>query len=78
MQLDYSDEVVTATLVLACPRPAAESAHNKTLQLPCLGLPGRSSSKLNHWTANQPTARQSAAMKKTSSKKNVTIDAEIR
>ena len=37
-QLDYSDAAVTATLVLAGPRPAAESAHNKTLQLNCLSV----------------------------------------
>ena len=31
-QLDYSDAAVTATLIRAGPRPAAESAHNMTLQ----------------------------------------------
>ena len=53
------------------PAPAgpAESAHNTTLQLNCpSGLPGRRGSKLNHRTTNQPTARHSAAIKKTSNK----------
>ena len=32
IQLDYSDAAFTLTLTLAGPMPAAESAHNKTLQ----------------------------------------------
>ena len=39
IQIDYSDTAFTSTVVLAGPRPAAESAHNKTLQLNCLGYP---------------------------------------
>ena len=62
IQIHYSNAAFTSTVVLAGPRPAAESAHNMTLQLNCvsvcLGLPGRRSSKLNHRTANQPTARR--------------------
>ena len=33
IQIDYSDTAFTSTVVLAGPRPAAESAHNMTLQL---------------------------------------------
>ena len=32
IQLDYSDVAFTLTLIQAGPMPAAESAHNKTLQ----------------------------------------------
>ena len=33
IQIDYSNAAFTSRMVLAGPRPAAESAHNKTLQL---------------------------------------------
>ena len=36
IQLDYSDAAFTLTLTLAGPMPAAESAHNKTLQFPAI------------------------------------------
>ena len=36
IQLDYSDAAFTLTLTRAGPMPAAESAHNKTLQFPAI------------------------------------------